>query len=183
MNKSEDESDELRTVGIGLSSQKSDEDEDNDVVGNVSWVFNDGIGDEENGSDILEAVWGKKESDSGGFNGITQNWFDLLVDSAFIEDILGLLDEGQKFSLGSEVLWVLSLIWIGTCLSFWICSWTCGLITSRDDSAHLSFWTRALTSSNDEANEATRRKAKTMATFIFFSLEIWIIIKSDRSCT
>jgi len=56
MNKSEDESDELRTVGIGLSSQKSDEDEDNDVVGNVSWVFNDGIGDEENGSDILEAV-------------------------------------------------------------------------------------------------------------------------------
>lgn len=38
---SEDELDESLTVSIGLSSQKSDEDEDNDVIGNIRWVFND----------------------------------------------------------------------------------------------------------------------------------------------
>jgi len=41
MNKSKDEVNELSTIGISLSSQKSDEDEDNDVVGNIRWVFND----------------------------------------------------------------------------------------------------------------------------------------------
>lgn len=56
MNKSKNEVNELGTVGIGLSSQKSDEDEDNDVVNDVRWVFNDAIGNKEDGSDILEAV-------------------------------------------------------------------------------------------------------------------------------
>lgn len=41
MNKSKDKVNELSTVGISLSSQKSNEDEDNDVVGNIRWVFND----------------------------------------------------------------------------------------------------------------------------------------------
>jgi hypothetical protein len=51
--------DELFAVSIGLSSQKSNEDKDNDVVGIVSWVFNDGVTNEENGSDILETVGGE----------------------------------------------------------------------------------------------------------------------------
>ncbi len=59
MNKSKNVVDELLAVSISLSSQKSDEDENDDVVGNVSWVFNDWIRNEENGSDVLEAVWGK----------------------------------------------------------------------------------------------------------------------------
>ena len=41
MNKSKNVVDELLAVSISLSSQKSDEDENDDVVGNVSWVFND----------------------------------------------------------------------------------------------------------------------------------------------
>lgn len=56
MNKSKNEVDELRAISITLSSQKSNEDEDDDVVGPISWVFNDGIGNEENDSDILETV-------------------------------------------------------------------------------------------------------------------------------
>ena len=56
MNKSENVSDELLAVSISLSSQNTDEDKDNNVVDNISWVFNDGIGNEEDGSDILEAV-------------------------------------------------------------------------------------------------------------------------------
>ncbi len=56
MNKSKNEVDELRTVSISLSSQKSDEDEDNNIVNFIGWVFNDAIANEENGSNILEAV-------------------------------------------------------------------------------------------------------------------------------
>jgi hypothetical protein len=41
MNKSKNIVDELLAVSISLSSQKSDEDENDDVVVNVSWVFND----------------------------------------------------------------------------------------------------------------------------------------------
>jgi hypothetical protein len=41
-----------------------------------------------------------------------------------------------------------------------------GLIISIELDAHWSFWTMALTSSNDEANEAMIRTAKIMA-FIF----------------
>ncbi len=107
MNKSKNEVNELLAVSIGLSSQKSDEDKDNDVVGNIRWVFDDWISNEEDGSDILEAVWGKEESNTGGFNGISEDWFDFSWNVAFIENVLGLWDEGQKFSLGGEVFWVL----------------------------------------------------------------------------
>lgn len=41
MNKSKDKVNELSTVGISLSSQKSNKNEDNDVVGNIRWIFND----------------------------------------------------------------------------------------------------------------------------------------------
>lgn len=56
MNESIDIVDELGTVGIGLSSQKSDKNKDNDVIDNIRWVFNDAITDEEDGSKILETV-------------------------------------------------------------------------------------------------------------------------------
>lgn len=56
MNKSPKVTNELLAVSISLSSQKSDEDKDNDVVGNISWVFNDAVSNEEDGSDILETV-------------------------------------------------------------------------------------------------------------------------------
>ncbi len=56
MNKSPDVANELIAISISLSTQKCDEDKDNDIVGNVRWIFNDRIGNEEDGSDILEAV-------------------------------------------------------------------------------------------------------------------------------
>ena len=57
----------MLAVGISLSSQKSDEDEDNDVVSDVTWVFDDWISDQEDGSDILEAVWGEEESNTSRY--------------------------------------------------------------------------------------------------------------------
>lgn len=73
---------ELFTVSISLSAEDVDEDEDDDVVGDVSGVLNDGVSDQKDGTKIFEAVGGQQESDSGGFNGITEDWFDFLTDVA-----------------------------------------------------------------------------------------------------
>lgn len=107
MNKSNDEVNELSAIGITLSSQKGNKDKDNDIVGNIGWVLDDLISNQKNGSDILEAVWGKQESNTGGLNGISENWLDFLLNSTFIENSFGLLNEDQKFCLGSEVVRVL----------------------------------------------------------------------------
>ena len=56
MNRSKDEVDELLAIGISLSSQKGDEDKDNNVADDISWVFNDAVTNKENGSDVLETV-------------------------------------------------------------------------------------------------------------------------------
>lgn len=100
---------ELLAVSIGLSSEDSDEDEDDDVVGDVLGVFNDGVTDQKNGSDVLETVGGQKESDTSGFDGITEDGLNLLVNVASFEDGLGFFDEGQKVSLGLEVFRVLKI--------------------------------------------------------------------------
>lgn len=79
---SEDEVDEFLAVSIALSAQDVEEDQDNDVVGDAGWVLDDAVSNQEDGSDILEAVAGQKETNTGSFNGITENWLNFLVDSA-----------------------------------------------------------------------------------------------------
>ena len=105
--KSPDESNELWAVGIRLSSQKSYENQNDNIVNNVTWVFNDWISDQENCSDILETVWSQQKSNSSSLNSISQNWLDFLANVALCENSLSLLDQHQEFSLGNEVVWVL----------------------------------------------------------------------------
>lgn len=104
---SEDVMDELFAVGISLSSHDVNEDQDNDVVGDVGGVLDDGVRDQKEGSNILEAVAGQQESDSGSFDGISQNGFNFLAQVAGVIDNLGLVDEGKEFGLGLEVFRIL----------------------------------------------------------------------------
>ena len=73
---------ELFAVSHSLSSHDVEDDDDNDIVGDVGGVLDDGITDEEEGSDIFEAVAGEEETNSGGFNSISQSRLDLLVQVA-----------------------------------------------------------------------------------------------------
>lgn len=81
---SEDEVDELRAVSITLSSQNVDENGNDGILGNVGRVLDDFVTNQEDGSDILEAVAGQKETNTGSLNDITQNGLDFFVDSAFV---------------------------------------------------------------------------------------------------
>lgn len=74
--------DEFFAVSVSLSAQNVKEDKDDDVVGNAGWVLNDAISNQEDDSDILEAVAGQKESDTGSFNSISKGWLDFLVNVA-----------------------------------------------------------------------------------------------------
>lgn len=94
---------ELLAVSNGLLSHKDEDDADNDVVGDVLGVLDDGVGKEEFNSDVLEAVGGKEESNTFPFNGIT----DLdggLVLVALVEHLLAFLNQSEEFSLGLEVV-------------------------------------------------------------------------------
>lgn len=74
--------DEFFAVSVSLSAQNVKEDKDDDVVGNAGWVLNDAISNQEDDSDILEAVAGQKESNTGSFNSISEGWLDFLVNVA-----------------------------------------------------------------------------------------------------
>ena len=74
--------DEFFTVSVSLSAQNVKEDKNDDVVGNAGWVLNDAVSNQENDSDILEAVAGQKESNTGSFNSISEGWLDFLVNVA-----------------------------------------------------------------------------------------------------
>ena len=103
---------ELLTIGIALSAQNTNEDKNNDVVGDVLGAFDDGVCDQKDHTDILETVRGQKESNSSSLNGITEDGLNFLVNLAGIKDSLGFLDEGQKFGLGFKVFGVLRIKWL-----------------------------------------------------------------------
>lgn len=99
--------DELSTVSNALSSQNVAEDGDDDVVGDVAGVFNDAVKDQEHNTDILEAVAGKKESNTGTLDGITEDGLNFGLDSAGVIDELDILDEGEKFGFSFSIVGVL----------------------------------------------------------------------------
>ena len=72
---------ELFTISISLFTHDVSEDGDNNVVGDIGWVLDDGISDEEEDSDILEAVAGEEETDSGILDGITKDGLNFLFNS------------------------------------------------------------------------------------------------------
>lgn len=104
---SNDEVDELFAVSNSLSSEDVKEDGDDDVRNNVGGVFDDGVKDEEDDTDVLGAVRGKKEANTGGFNGISEHGLNLVNSSTALIDILGFLDKSHKLSLGKQVVAVL----------------------------------------------------------------------------
>ena len=114
MEESDDEVLELFAVSNGLLAHKDEDNADNDVVGDVLGVLDDGVGKEELNSDVLEAVGGKEESNTFPFNGIT----DLdggLVLVALVEHLLALLNQSEEISLDLEVVVLNGSK--GTCLS------------------------------------------------------------------
>lgn len=103
MYRSDDEVLELFAVSEGLLSEEVSENGDNDVVGVVRGVLNDGIGKEEDNSDILEAVGGKQESNSFPFDDVSD--FDSrLVLVAFVQHLLSLLQKREDFNLELKIV-------------------------------------------------------------------------------
>ena len=98
---------ELLAVGVGLFSHDVAEDQNHNIIGDVLGILNDGVSDEEEGSDILEAVTGEKEADSGELNSITKDGLNLLLNATFIVDWLSIFNESQNFGLNVLVVWVL----------------------------------------------------------------------------
>ena len=78
---SDDEMDELSTIGSGLFAHKVSEDSDNNIIGDIVGVLDDGISDEEENSDILEAVAGEEESNTGILDGITEDGLNFFFNS------------------------------------------------------------------------------------------------------
>jgi hypothetical protein len=103
MDRSYDEVLELRTISVTLSAEEVSEDSDDDIVGPVSGVLDDGVGEEQHNSDILEAVGGQQEGNSVPFDNISENGLGL-VGVADVEHGLALLEESEHFNLEGEVL-------------------------------------------------------------------------------
>lgn len=94
---------ELFAVGKGLLAHEDEDDADDDVVGDVLGVLDDGVSKEEFNSDVLEAVGGKEESHTFPFNGIT-NLDGGLVLVALVEHLLAFLNQSEEFGLELEVI-------------------------------------------------------------------------------
>lgn len=100
---SDDEVLELGTISIALSAEDVSEDGNDDIVGVVSGVLDDGVSEEEDNSDILEAVGGQEESNTFPFDGISEDGLGL-VGTALVEHGLSLFHQSQNFHLEGEVL-------------------------------------------------------------------------------
>lgn len=157
---SEDEVDELGAVLVSLVAEDANEDGEDEVVGDRGGVLDDLIGDQEHDADVLEAVGGQQEGDSGGFNGVSQLGLDLVDGSARLELGLQLPDQGDQLGLGSDVFLVLSgagvtsLSW-ATLASIW------GLVTASSSAMHLSFRKAFFTSSSEWAAALMTKRART----------------------
>lgn len=100
---------ELCAVVVHLSAEDVSEDGNDDVVGVVGGVLDDGVGQKEFDSDVFEAVGGQKEGNSVPFDDIS----DLqgrLVSVAGVQHLLALLHQSQKLNLSLEVIGVLDLL-------------------------------------------------------------------------
>ena len=103
MDRSYDEVLELSAISVTLSAEEVSEDGNDNVVGVVSGGLNDGVGEEEDNSDILEAVGGQKEGNSVPFNDISEDGLGLLG-VALVKHGLSLLQKSEHFDLEGEVL-------------------------------------------------------------------------------
>lgn len=103
LNRSDDEVLELSAISVTLSAEEVSEDGNNDIVGPVSGVLDDSVGEEEDNSDILEAVGGQEEGNTVPLNDISEDGLGL-VGVALVEHGLSLLQKSENFNLEGEVL-------------------------------------------------------------------------------
>ena len=159
--RSDDEVLELGAISVSLSAEDVSEDGDNDIVSVVSGVLDDSVSEEEDNSDILEAVGGKEESNTVPFDDISEDGLGL-VGIALVKHGLSLLHKGQNFNLEGEVL-VLNN-GNGTVLSSASLASISGLMRSNTLATQsscltmASYFSRGLT-----AKMATKRQAMRMA--------------------
>ena len=152
---------ELLAVSNHLSAKESLEDGDHDIVDVVRGVLDDGVSEEEDDSDVLEAVGGKEEGGSVPFNNIS-NLDSGLVLVALVEHLLSLFHESDDFNLEVEVVVLNDKII--TPLSFSSLASISGLRVSRTLAAQLSSLAMALSLSRGlTARRQTKRLAKMMA--------------------
>ena len=152
---------ELLAVSDSLSSEEVFEDSNHNVIDIVRWVLDDGVSEEEDDSDVFEAVGGEEEGDSVPFNNIS----DLdggLVLVALVEHLLAFLHKSKDFNLEVEVFLLNEKII--TPLSSWSLASISGLMVSRTLAVHLSSLATALSLSRGlTAKRQTRRVAKMIA--------------------
>ena len=101
--RSDDEVLELGTISDTLLTAEVSEDGDDDIVGIVSGVLDDGVSEEEDDSDVLEAVGGEESGNSVEFNDISELGLGLLG-IASVEHLASFFDEGEDFNLEGEVV-------------------------------------------------------------------------------
>jgi hypothetical protein len=101
--RSDDEVLELGAVSNTLLAEEVSEDSDNNIVGPVSGALDDSISEEEDDSDILEAVGGEEEGNSVPFNNISE--FGLgLVGIALVKHLFSFFEEGEELNLEGEIV-------------------------------------------------------------------------------
>jgi hypothetical protein len=101
--RSDDEVLELGAVSNTLSAEDVSEDSDNNIVGPVSGALDDSVSEEEDDSDILEAVGGEEEGNSVPFNNISE--FGLgLVGIALVKHLFSFFEEGEELNLEGEIV-------------------------------------------------------------------------------
>lgn len=110
----DDEVDELGAVLVALEAEDVREDQDDHVVHPLSWglpyskrYLDDGVGQKQHDSDVLEAVRGQQEADSRSLHHVAEGGLHLVVQVALLRDLLGLVDQSQQLGLGPKVVLVL----------------------------------------------------------------------------
>ena len=101
--RSDDEVLELGTISDTLLTEEVSEDGDDDIVGIVFGALDDGVSEEEDDSDVLEAVGGEEKGNSVEFNDISELGLGLLG-IASVEHLASFFDEGEDFNLEGEVV-------------------------------------------------------------------------------
>jgi len=101
--RSDDEVLELGTISDTLFAEEVSEDANDDIVGIISGVLDDGVSEEEDDSDVLEAVGGEESGNSVEFNDISELGLGLLG-IASVEHLASLFEEGEDFNLEGEVV-------------------------------------------------------------------------------
>ena len=154
---------ELLAVSNSLPAEEVFEDGDHDVLNVVGWVLDDGVSEEEDDSDILEAVGGEEESGSFPFNNISDldGGFALV---ALVEHFLSLLHQSDDLNLEAHVGLLNEAI--VTPLSSWSLASISGLRVSRTLAVHLSSLAIALSLSRGLAAKRTTKRVAKMIAFI-----------------